>query len=51
MASGTPSTRRITVLRCLLVGSYLVIFGLVQVLVMTAVHLVLYLGVMGWSTR
>ena len=44
---GTPSGRRVTALRCLLVGFYLVMFGVVQVLIMTVVHLVFYLGVMG----
>ena len=47
VASGTPSGRGVPVLRCLLVGFYLVMFGLVQVLLATVVHLVLYLGVMG----
>ncbi len=47
IASGTPSGRGVTALRCLLVAFYLVMFGWVQVLVATVVHLVLYLGVMG----
>ena len=44
---GTPSGRGITVLRGLLVAFYLVMFGLVQVVTMTVVHLVFYLGIMG----
>jgi stearoyl-CoA desaturase (delta-9 desaturase) len=47
VASGTPSRRGVPVIRILLVGFYLVMFGVVQVLVATVVHLVLYLGVMG----
>ncbi|MBW3574656.1 MAG: fatty acid desaturase [Actinobacteria bacterium] len=45
----TPSGRGIVHLglRGLLVGSFFVMFGLVQVLTMLAVHLVCYLGVMG----
>ena len=47
VASGTPSRTRVTVLRCLLVGFYLITIGAVQTLVATVVHLVQYLGVMG----
>jgi stearoyl-CoA desaturase (delta-9 desaturase) len=45
----TPPGRGIShlVLRTLLVGSFFLMFGLVQVLTMLAVHLVCYLGVMG----
>ena len=42
-----PPKRGILALRCLVVAGYLAAFGLVQVLVMTAVHLVFYLGIMG----
>jgi len=47
VAPGTPSRRRVPILRVLLVAFYWVMFGLVQLLTMTVVHLVVYLGVMG----
>ena len=42
-----PASRPIVVLRAVVPAFYLVVFGPVQLLIMTAVHLVLYLGVMG----
>jgi len=45
--AGAPRRRGTLLLRGLLVLFYFVLFGWVQVLVMTAVHLVCYLGIMG----
>jgi stearoyl-CoA desaturase (delta-9 desaturase) len=42
-----PPRKTIIIVRGLVVAFYFVMFGLVQVLIMTAVHLVCYLGVMG----
>ncbi|MEW6155404.1 MAG: fatty acid desaturase [Actinomycetota bacterium] len=42
-----PATRLVIALRVAVPLAYLALFGLVQVLVMTAVHLVFYLGIMG----
>ncbi len=44
---GTPSRRRVPVIRGLLFVFYGVVFGPVQLLIMVVVHLVFYLGVMG----
>ena len=44
---GTPSRRRVPVLRCSVVAFFWAMFGPVQVLIMLVVHLVAYLGVMG----
>ena len=47
LPTDTPPPRGIIVLRGLVVAFYFVMFGLVQVLTMLAVHLVCYLGIMG----
>ncbi len=45
--AGTPRGRRDLAMRAGVVAFYLVVFGAVQVLVMLAVHLVCYMGIMG----
>jgi stearoyl-CoA desaturase (delta-9 desaturase) len=45
--AGSPRARGTLVIRALVVAFYLVLFGPAQVLLMTAVHLVAYLGIMG----
>ena len=44
---GTPRGRRELVIRALVTAFFLVVFGPVQVLIMLAVHLVCYMGIMG----
>ncbi len=47
LSVGTPPRRSIVVLRGLVIAVPFVVFGLVQLLTMMAVHLVCYLGIMG----
>ena len=47
LPADAPPGREIVVLRCLVVAFYLVMFGPAQMLVILAVHLVCYLGIMG----
>jgi stearoyl-CoA desaturase (delta-9 desaturase) len=47
LAADPPPRRRIVVLRIVVVASFLAAFGLAQLMTMTAVHLVCYLGIMG----